>query len=252
MNPNTMIATQGSTLGAGRSVSSGNQQQFVPNPVHTGVTKDTASTPGYFRLLIPGLSARYILRAMRSTLAEFDLIPWVVKRTGEETKIIREVASHIGYAPPPPSFDQKNEYTLPEGWEYHPDMDKALEITKSYGKSAAENFLRKLHHSHSNLRRTREAIAYDIGYEHKSASIERRTGNIYLDEEAVNHKPEEGLLGVLEQAQGFQQEPEKLKKITSVIDKLKEYESFNGFDLGSQIDSSGKAGEGVKSTNLYT
>lgn len=35
---------------------------FDDNPLHTGVTKDTASTPGYFRLLLPGATARYILR----------------------------------------------------------------------------------------------------------------------------------------------------------------------------------------------
>ncbi len=36
--------------------------RFEDNPIHTGVTKDTASTPGYFRLLLPGLAGRYILR----------------------------------------------------------------------------------------------------------------------------------------------------------------------------------------------
>lgn len=35
---------------------------FDDNPLHTGVTKDTASTPGYFRMLLPGLITRYILR----------------------------------------------------------------------------------------------------------------------------------------------------------------------------------------------
>ncbi len=35
---------------------------FDDNPLHTGVTKDTASTPGYFRLLLPGAITRYILR----------------------------------------------------------------------------------------------------------------------------------------------------------------------------------------------
>lgn len=38
------------------------QESFTRNPLHTGVTKDTASTPGYFRLLLPGLAGRYILR----------------------------------------------------------------------------------------------------------------------------------------------------------------------------------------------
>lgn len=36
--------------------------QFVDNPLHTGVTKDPASTPGYFRILLPALAGRYILR----------------------------------------------------------------------------------------------------------------------------------------------------------------------------------------------
>jgi len=38
--------------------------RFDDNPVHTGVTKDTASTPGYFRLLLPGAMARYVLRSL--------------------------------------------------------------------------------------------------------------------------------------------------------------------------------------------
>jgi hypothetical protein len=39
-----------------------NDSGFTPNPEHTGVTKDPASTPGYFRLLLPGLAGRYVLR----------------------------------------------------------------------------------------------------------------------------------------------------------------------------------------------
>lgn len=36
--------------------------RFEDNPIHTGVTKDTASTPGYFRLLLPWAMGRYIFR----------------------------------------------------------------------------------------------------------------------------------------------------------------------------------------------
>lgn len=38
--------------------------RFDDNPLHTGVTKDTASTPGYFRLLLPGAMSRYIMRSL--------------------------------------------------------------------------------------------------------------------------------------------------------------------------------------------
>lgn len=44
--------------------------QFADNPEHTGVTKDPASTPGYFRLLLPALAGRYILRWGNSSLGE--------------------------------------------------------------------------------------------------------------------------------------------------------------------------------------
>jgi hypothetical protein len=62
------------------SVNRGSQKPTDPrvdryNPLHTGVTKDTASTPGYFRLFLPGMAARYVLRWSIGTLERFGALP---------------------------------------------------------------------------------------------------------------------------------------------------------------------------------
>lgn len=46
---------------------SSNQNQ---NPLHTAVTRDPASTPSYFRLVLPLLAGRYFLRGIISTLQQ--------------------------------------------------------------------------------------------------------------------------------------------------------------------------------------
>ncbi len=69
--------------------------RFDENPMHTGVTKDTASTPGYFRLLLPGLAGRYILRWGITASPDFakDL-----GSIGVKPKITTEAAEIIGKA----------------------------------------------------------------------------------------------------------------------------------------------------------
>ena len=47
-----------------------NQNQSL----HTGVTKDTASTPGYFRMFVPGMMVRYIPRSIFGALKEASAI----------------------------------------------------------------------------------------------------------------------------------------------------------------------------------
>ena len=44
----------------------------MENPLHVGVTSNIPSTPGYFRLLMPALTARYFARAAIDTLFGFD------------------------------------------------------------------------------------------------------------------------------------------------------------------------------------
>lgn len=47
------------------------------NPVHTGITKDTASTPGYFRLFLPGLAARYLPRWIVGAENDAGVFGWM-------------------------------------------------------------------------------------------------------------------------------------------------------------------------------
>ncbi|MBY0355818.1 MAG: hypothetical protein K2Q12_08860, partial [Rickettsiales bacterium] len=59
-------------------------------PLHTGVTKDPASTPGYFRMLLAALPARYGLRAMINFAQEMPPVRWLdehVLRMPEKMKI---------------------------------------------------------------------------------------------------------------------------------------------------------------------
>ncbi len=49
-----------------------NRADEMENPLHVGITSNIPSTPGYFRLLMPALTARYFARAGIDTLFEFD------------------------------------------------------------------------------------------------------------------------------------------------------------------------------------
>jgi hypothetical protein len=48
--------------------------------LHTGVTKDPASTPGYFRMLLAALPTRYALRGVITFFKEWPAIGWVENR----------------------------------------------------------------------------------------------------------------------------------------------------------------------------
>lgn len=63
------------------------------NPEHTGVTKDTASTPGYFRLFLPGLAARYIPRWLVGAENDVGIFGWLFanKTKGESQSIIESL-----------------------------------------------------------------------------------------------------------------------------------------------------------------
>lgn len=69
--------------------------RFDDNPPHAGVTKDTASTPGYFRLLLPGLAGRYILRwstnAAPDILQDIGSLGVRPKTSSEASEIIGQV-----------------------------------------------------------------------------------------------------------------------------------------------------------------
>ncbi|MFO1243462.1 MAG: hypothetical protein U1E36_09770 [Rickettsiales bacterium] len=54
----------------GGTTSNQNQPSQNQNPMHTSVTRDPASTPGYFRLVLPLLAGRYLWRGLLSSLQE--------------------------------------------------------------------------------------------------------------------------------------------------------------------------------------
>lgn len=65
------------------------------NPEHTGVTKDTASTPGYFRLFLPGLAARYIPRWLVGAEKDVGIFGWLFKnQANAKADIIINAAKH--------------------------------------------------------------------------------------------------------------------------------------------------------------
>ncbi len=89
------------------------------NPVHTGVTKDTASTPGYFRLFMPGLAARYVFRYLVNTEKEAGFLG-VSKQTQQEAqKIIHSVKHHTDST----AFNEGVE--LLKKWNYKGHFDSA-------------------------------------------------------------------------------------------------------------------------------
>ena len=55
----------------------------VDSPIHTGVTKDPASTPGYWRWFLPAISGRYILRALLTLDSRVDATGWLSKGVGK-------------------------------------------------------------------------------------------------------------------------------------------------------------------------
>lgn len=71
--------------------------QNQTDSLHTGVTKDTASTPGYYRMFVPGMMVRYIPRSTFLSLKEISAVElpsfkWLRDKIGRQWAPIKEFA----------------------------------------------------------------------------------------------------------------------------------------------------------------